>query len=167
MEEIQRMVCESAMGSSIRQEIIVSTMDIFHEITQYSLELQLKKVTAFLKYKFTKRNEREFDPRDILHYLSMPKLTPARRVQREGVVDMMVESKATVKYRKEYNRLVDALAELSPSGRMKKILLKMFIGNEQYPFSILSAIFKTILDFYSPKLRIVNLLTRCIVLTHE
>lgn len=79
---------------------------------------------------------------------------------------MMIESKATVKYRKEYNKLVDALAELSPSGRIKKILLKMFIGNEHYPFSILSAIFKTILDFYSPKLRIVNLLTRCIVLTH-
>lgn len=76
------MVCESAMSSSIKQDIIVSTMDIFHEITQYSLELQLKKVTAFLKYKFTKRDDREFDAKDILHYLSVPKISSARRVQR-------------------------------------------------------------------------------------
>jgi hypothetical protein len=85
------MLCESILSQKINKDIIVSIMHIFQEINIYALELELKKITAFLKYKFSKESDRDFNAKDIKHYLSAKSsISSGRRLQREnGVVEIV------------------------------------------------------------------------------
>jgi hypothetical protein len=170
IQDMSRMLSDHLLADTLPTPIVASIMDIFQELTTHSLELELKKVTAFLKYRFASPTGSEFSENDVKHYLCAQRIPSTRRLKPEAVqtVDMVAETQAAKKYRKEYNQLVGMVEGLVPSEKMKDKLLGMFIESDaQTPFSVLSAVFKTMLDFYSPRLQMVRLLARSIVLTHE
>lgn len=164
------MISKNLLDSKVNNNIIVPIMEIFQELTTHGLELELKKIVAFLKYRYANHLERDFTSADINHYLSYTPIKRTLRIKPEALEphEVVAESHVVKKYRKEHNQLLTTLQGLSPSEKLKDKMLEIFISSaEDTPFSVLSAVFKTLLSFYTPRLRVVRLLARCIVLTHD
>jgi hypothetical protein len=166
--EIYRMLCEYLLEGKISSRIVVSIMEIFQELNTHRAELELKKITAFLKYRFANQNEMEFASKDVKHYLTSTPIASSLQLDVMQAKEMVVEPQLAKKYRKEYNQLVTTLRGLAPPEKIKDKLLEIFINSaEDTPFSVLSAVFKTLLEINTPRLRLVRILAQCIVLTQE
>jgi hypothetical protein len=70
-------------------------------------------------------------------------------------------------YLNEFNSLVEVLNKLYSEEDLRRSLLELFIAEEDYSFGILNSFLGTLVRFCSPKLRVAQLLTGCIVVTQE
>jgi len=85
----------------------------------------------------------------------------------EKIMTSMVESEEAHHYREEYNEVVTILKKFSAKGEMKNYLFEMFTDFQKVDFSILKTIFSEIIRTNFPKLRMMQLLGKSIVITGE
>ena len=64
------MLISNMMDEVLDNDIMAQTMYIFQELHVYKQQLQLKKITAYLKYKFSQSNSGQLQKQDIKYYIS-------------------------------------------------------------------------------------------------
>ena len=69
---VKLMHSQRESGQSVPADITIGIMNIYEEIMTYNLELEMKKMTTYLKYKFT-NNEMDILPTDVQYLLPLSK----------------------------------------------------------------------------------------------
>jgi hypothetical protein len=82
---------------------------------------------------------------------------------------MGVESRWEMRRRlvEAYNNTNDVLKVLYAGKELKNSVVKMFLNSHDYSFSVISIIFKMMQKFYLPKLQLIKLLGKSIIIPEE
>jgi hypothetical protein len=85
------------------------------------------------------------------------------------VKGMGVESRWEMRRRlvEAYNNTNDVLKVLYAGKELKNSVVKMFLNSHDYSFSVISIIFKMMQKFYLPKLQLIKLLGKSIIIPEE
>lgn len=153
-------------------------MGIINEIYLLLMELQTKKLTIYLKYKFMEDKDLPKEEYKYVLPLSSRVFIPA--VQKNEIEpvpqqDLLQSSRyqASENLIGDYNELRDTLALMHASPELKRSLVKHFCNfNEerikgQQAASYLQSLFNLILQTHLPKFKFLNLLSKSTVLTHQ